>query len=108
MKKANTKQLTISIICVFALVLLLTSLIVFNVFAQSKYVAEVNLVKYENYVDANRRIQPRRNCFFHYNAGNLHSVLGLFGGSQSERKGTKQTECKHLIRRGVFEKITAA
>ena len=50
MKKANKKHLLASVICVFALVLLLT----INIYAasQDKYVAEVNSVKYENYEDA--------------------------------------------------------
>ena len=52
MKKVTKKTLLNSLICVSAFVLLLISISIFNVFAQSKYVAEVNSVKYENYEDA--------------------------------------------------------
>ena len=54
MKKTIRKPLLASIICVFTLVLILTSISVINVFAdsQSEYVAEVNSVKYKNYADA--------------------------------------------------------
>ena len=51
MKHTNKKSLLSIIICVFVLTLLL-SISIFNIFAQSKYVAEVNSVKYENYADA--------------------------------------------------------
>ena len=54
MKHINKKSLLSIIVCVCALVLLLTSFATLNVFAnsQSNYVAEVNSVKYDNYADA--------------------------------------------------------
>ena len=54
MKSTTKKYILSSIICVFALALLLTSSNILTVFAdsQSKYVAEVNSVKYTNYDDA--------------------------------------------------------
>lgn len=54
MKSTTKKHILRSIICVFALALLLTSSNILTVFAdsQSKYVAEVNSVKYTNYDDA--------------------------------------------------------
>ena len=53
MRKTTRRPLIISVICVCALVLILASLSVFSALASdSKYVAEVNSVKYENYADA--------------------------------------------------------
>ena len=54
MKKINKKSLLSIIVCLCALVLLLTSFATINVFADSQngYVAEVNSVKYQDYEDA--------------------------------------------------------
>ena len=54
MRKAIRKPLLSSIICVFTIIFILTSISVINVFAdsQSEYVAEVNSVKYKNYAEA--------------------------------------------------------
>ena len=54
MKNTTKSYILSGIICIFALVFLLTTANTFNVFAnsQDKYVAEVNSVKYDNYADA--------------------------------------------------------